>query len=100
KGNPKDTLGLNAIMPNSIFDHTHVNNLMIVNSIFPDKKETLKKILGKLFSLKNMEWNLFSLLLFIWPKFTRFFDPHIPISYKKSTYKKILEQYPEIIEKT
>lgn len=100
KGNPKDTLGLNAIMPNSIFDHTHVNNLMIINSIFPDKKDTLKKILGKLFSLKNMEWNLFSLLLFVWPKFTRFFDPHIPISYKKSTYKKIVEQYPEIIEKT
>lgn len=100
EGNPRDTLGFNAIMPYSIFDHTHVNNLMIVNDAFPNKRKTVKKVWKKLFSIKNGEWNIFSLLLLVWPKFTRFFDPHTPISFKKSTFGKVIQKYPEIIERT
>jgi len=99
-GNPKDTLAMNAIMPNSIFDHTHVNNMMLVNHIFPNKKQILKSLSGKIFNFKNKKWNIISLLMAPWPKFTRFFDPHIPLSFKKSSLIKILGKYPFILERT
>lgn len=99
-GNPRDTLGMNAIMPYSIFDHTHVNNLMIINDLFPNKKKTIFNVWTKMFSPLNLEWNIFSFLLLPWPKFTRFFDPHTPISFKKSTYVRVLKNYPDILTKT
>jgi hypothetical protein len=94
-GRPRDTLGFNAIMPVEDFDHIHVNNLSIVNKEF-SKKKVVKHLLPKLFNFKNFEWNIFSLLLLPWPRFTRFFDPHIPISYRKSVIETTLEKYPEI----
>lgn len=98
-GDPKDSLGFNAIMPFSIFDHTHVNNLSIVNNCF-SKKANIKKNFTKLFSFKNYEWNIFSLLLLPWPKFTRFHDPHTPISFCKSSFKALFGKYPQILEST
>ncbi len=98
-GNPKDTLAFNAIMPMSIFDHTYINNLSILNQKY-NKFERIRHLLPKLFNIRNGRWNLFSLLLLPWPRFTRFFDPHIPISFLKSTYADVIEQYPEIITET
>ena len=98
-GEPKDSLAYNAIMPFSIFDHTHVNNLSIVNNYF-SKKENVKKNFTKLFNIKNYEWNIFSLLLLPWPKFTRFHDPHTPLSFCKSSFKTLFKRYPQILEST
>lgn len=99
KGNPCDTLAFNAIMPMSIFDHQHINNMMVVNNEF-SKKERVKHLLPKLFNLKNGRWNLFSFLLLPWPRFTRFYDPHTPISFLKSAYTKLLKAHPEILPQT
>lgn len=52
-GNPRDVLGFNAIMPMSIFDHIHVNNLMIINHQF-SKKRVIAKEFFKLFNLKTV----------------------------------------------
>ncbi|WP_461240812.1 stealth family protein [Paucilactobacillus sp. N302-9] len=99
-GNSRDTLGLNAIMPIEDFDHIHVNNLSIVNKEFHKRNTLIKKNFLKLFNLKNYEWNLFSLLLLPWPRFTRFYDPHTPVSYRKSTIKYVLKKYPNVLEDT
>lgn len=99
EGNPRDTLALNAIMPMSIFDHIHVNNLRIINHDF-SKRSTMRHLFFKFFNVKNGPWNLFSLLLCPWPRFTRFYDPHIPISFRKSTYADVLEKHPEILRET
>lgn len=98
-GDPKDTLGTNVIMPTGRFDHTYVNNLSIINAMF-SKKKVLKNNFFKIFNIKNYEWNLFSFLLLPWPKFTRFFDPHIPLSIKKSQMETIIKKYPEILNTT
>lgn len=98
-GNPRDSLAFNAIMPFSVFDHTHVNNLSVINNQF-SKKETVKKLFTKIFSVKNFEWNVFSLLLLPWPKFTRFNDPHTPMAYCKSTFEEVLTKNPQILAST
>lgn len=99
KGNPRDILGLNAIMPTGIFDHIYINNLSVVNHIFSKRKQ-VKKLFWKFFRFSNAEWNFFTFLLMPWPKFTRFFDPHIQLSFKKSTIKNVLEKYPEVLQQT
>lgn len=98
-GNPRDSLCFNAIMPYSIFDHVHVNNISIINQEFSKKKQ-MPKIFTKLFSPKNFEWNIFSFLLLPWPKFTRFFDPHTQVSYRKSNFVKVFQKYPQILNHT
>lgn len=95
KGLPKDTLAFNAIMPTGDFDHIYVNNLSIINRHF-SKKSVLLNQAFKVFNFKNSYWNIFSLLLLPFPRFTRFFDPHIPISYRKSTINYVVKMYPEV----
>lgn len=36
----------------------------------------------------------------VWPRFTRFYDPHTPISFLKSTYVDTVSQHPEILSET
>lgn len=98
-GDPRDSLAFNAIMPFSIFDHTHVNNLSIINNTF-SKKKTVKRLFTKIFSVKNYEWNVFSFLLLPWPMFTRFNDPHTPMAYCKTSFKKVLADNPQILANT
>lgn len=99
QGKPRDTLAFNAIMPMSIFDHIHVNNMAIVNHDFK-KRERVKKLVPKLFNWRNGRWNLFTFLLLPWPRFTRFYDPHVPISFLKSTTKAVIAKHPEILSAT
>lgn len=89
----KDNLAFNLLLPSpepgSNFDHIYVNNLQIVNKQFP-KRKTQKKLFWKLFNLKNGWWNLISLLLFPFPRFGRFFDPHIPLAFRKSDINSVI----------
>ncbi|MCW8779810.1 Stealth CR1 domain-containing protein [Latilactobacillus curvatus] len=99
QGQPRDSLALNAIMPVEIFDHIYINNISIVNHKY-SKRDNMRNNFFKFFNLKNYEWNLFTLLLTPWPKFTRFYDPHIPISLKKSVLLKLVNDYPEVLNNT
>lgn len=94
-GKIRDNLGFNVIMPNTEFEHTYVNNMMIINNEF-SKREIIKKRFFDIFNLKNGMWNLVSLLLLPFPRFSRFIDPHTPIAYKKSTIQNVLEKNRKI----
>lgn len=98
-GLPKDTAGLNAIQPKFDFDYIHVNNMKIINEHF-DKRKVMKKHFFKFVNPLNMELNIYTLLLFFWPKFTRFFDLHYPYSLKKSFMKHVLETNSGAVSKT
>ncbi|GKT02771.1 Stealth CR1 domain-containing protein [Furfurilactobacillus entadae] len=98
-GNARDILGLNVIMPTGIFDHTYVNNMAVINDAFK-KKAFLKENWRLLFNIKYGKWNFVSLLLMWIPRFSRFCDPHTPISFKKSQINDLNRRYPEIIENT
>lgn len=98
-GKPMDTFGFNVIMPTEKFDHTFVNNIAIINKDF-NKKEIIRKNFFKLFNIKNRIYNFTSALLAPFPRFTRFIDPHVPISFRKSTIKKVNEKHEEILRYT
>lgn len=95
-GLPKDTAGLNAIQPKFDFDYIHVNNMKIINENF-NKQKVMKQQFFKFFNPLNMELNIYTMLLFFWPKFTRFFDLHYPYSLNKSFMKSVLESNSEAV---
>lgn len=91
KGLPKDTAGLNAIQPLYDFDYIHVNNMKIINENF-SKKDVMRTQFFKFFNPINMELNIYTALLFFWPKFTRFFDLHYPYSINKSQMSSVIRE--------
>ncbi|WP_179395688.1 stealth family protein [Lacticaseibacillus absianus] len=99
EGHPRDFLSFNAIMPNNVFEHTYVNNLAILNNAF-SKKKTLAEQFFKIFNPKNGKWNLINLCLLPFPMFTRFVDPHTPVSYCQSRIRGGLAQFPEMLAST
>ncbi len=99
KGLPKDSAVQNAIMPVEDFDHISVNNISLLNNSF-NKYSVIKKNWRKLFNFRYGYENLLSLLLLPWPRFTRFMDPHIPISFKKSVFKEVMGKYNKQKEQT
>ncbi|KAF0343044.1 sugar phosphotransferase [Pediococcus acidilactici] len=98
-GLPKDTAGLNAIQPLYDFDYIHTNNMRIINQEF-DKKKVMRKQFFKFINPINLELNIYTMLLFFWPKFTRFFDLHYPYSFLKSNMKNVIEENNEAYTKT
>ncbi|MCT4490881.1 sugar phosphotransferase [Levilactobacillus parabrevis] len=98
-GKPKDTLAFNTIMPSENFDHIFVNNISLINSLY-NKKKVMKSLFFKLFNFKNMEFNFLNMLLAPFPRFSRFVDPHIPISFKKDSIQSVMDTHPEIVEST
>lgn len=82
----KDNLAFNLLspspQPSSNFDHIYVNNLQIINRRF-NKYAVQKKLFWKIFNFKNGIWNFASILLLPFPRFSRFYDPHIPLAFCK-----------------
>ncbi|ANK62507.1 hypothetical protein AYR56_10140 [Loigolactobacillus backii] len=99
KGLPRDTFAFNAIMPTEDFDHIFVNNVTLINKLYK-KQDIMKTEFFKLFNFKNFEFNFLNLLLAPFPKFSRFVDPHIPISFRKDWIQDTLENFPDVINVT
>lgn len=90
-GLPKDTAGLNQIMPIENFDHIIANNIAIINNTF-NKSKVLRKHWKLFFNLKNGPLNIYTALLYFFPRFSRLYDLHIPYSIKKSEMQKFIKQ--------
>lgn len=88
-GLPRDTAGLNAIQPMFDFDYIHVNNMKIINENF-NKKQVMKQQFFKFLNPVNGSLNIYTLLLFFWPRFTRFFDLHYPYSLRVSDMQSVI----------
>lgn len=98
-GRPRDTAGLNAVMPIEDFDHMVVNNMAIINKKF-NKFEVIKSNYGKFFNIKNGPLNIYTLLLLFLPRFTRFYDLHIPYSILKSEFSEVMVENNNLFEIT
>lgn len=98
-GLPKDCAVQNAIMPVEDFDHITANNIAIVNQNV-NKKTVLKSKFTQFFNLKYSYYNILSILLLPWPRFTRFLDPHIPISLLKSEFNRVAKNNFEEFDNT
>lgn len=98
-GFPKDIAAQNAIMPIEDFDHITANNVITVNRRF-NKKRVMLKAPFKYFNLKYGYWNVLSLCLLPWPRFTRFVDPHIPFSFTRSSFQRFISDNHDYVERT
>lgn len=88
-GVPKDTAGLNQIMPVENFDHVTANNISIINQNF-NKSEVLKKEWRLFFNIRNGPLNIYTALLYFFPRFSRFYDLHVAYSFKKSLFNEFV----------
>lgn len=98
-GLPRDIAAQNAIMPVEDFDHITTNNMITINKRF-NKKDVLLKSPLKYFNIKYGYWNIMSLCLLPWPRFTRFIDPHIPFSFLKSIFSDVLAKNEKFVKTT
>lgn len=98
-GLPKDNLIFNTLMPTEGFDHIFFNNIKVINSLY-DKKAITKKLFWKLFNVKNFEFNFLNMCLIAFPRFSRFVDPHTPISFRKDWIDKELSNLNFVAKQT
>lgn len=98
-GLPKDTAGLNQIMPVENFDHITANNITIINQQF-NKAEVMKKHWSLFFNIKNGPLNIYTALLCFFPRFSRIYDLHIAYSFNKSLFNSFTENNKIAVKKT
>lgn len=99
KGLPCEQFSENINMPqgyNNSFSHTALNNIGIVNKHF-SKRKVMTKNLGKYFNIKYGIDNLRTLFLLPWPQYAQFKDPHLPVSFLKSTLEELWKEEPEAL---
>ena len=88
---PCEEYAENIIMPigyNESFSHTALNNMGYINKNY-DKKSVMKKNFFKYFNLKYGLNNVRTLCLLPWKNFSLIYDPHLPVSMKKSYFQKL-----------
>jgi hypothetical protein len=99
KGLPCDVFAFNALSDSKIA-HIKLTNIQILNAHF-QKYEVLKKNFLKVFSYKYSLVNLLkTILLLPWPKFTGFYDPHMPQPFLKKTFEAVWKAEEAVLEKT
>lgn len=84
---PCDAMILNAHAGEGI-SHIIMNDLLVLNQYF-NKKQVMKNNIGNWLNLKYGINLLRSFCLLPWPKFTGFYDPHLPQPFLKSTFETI-----------
>lgn len=88
---PCEEYAENINMPRGYYDyfsHLSLNNIGIVNKYF-NKRKIMKTYFFKLINLKYGINNLRTLCLLPWKNFSLIYDPHLPVSLKKSQLKEL-----------
>jgi hypothetical protein len=79
--------------------HAMVNDMEIINERF-DKFEFYKKNFSKVFNLKTKTKILRTMALLPNRKFSGIWNSHLPVSYKKNTFKEVWNCYSEELSST
>lgn len=94
-GQAMDTIGQSIIQPTENFDHNIVNNVAQINNMF-SKRRFIEQQWKKLFNPKQgLKIFVLNLMLSIFPKFTRLYDPHTAFSIIKTDMIKGVESINE-----
>lgn len=96
-GEPKDTAIYSVIPADNNFSHIVLNDAIILNKHF-NKWEGIKNNWSKFFNPHYGSQLIRSFLSLPWSGIVGFYNPHIPTSYKKSSFKKIWELEPELLD--
>lgn len=98
-GKPRDSFSFNTSCHSKksrTMNRMIGNNIELLAEVF-DKKTVIKRNFFKLFNLKNGVHNFRTLFLLPWKGFTGFYDPHMGISFKKSTFEEVWEKFGDKI---
>lgn len=80
-------------------DHIVANDLGCINRHF-EKRTCMKSHPAKWFSPCYRGGALKNLYLLAFRNFTGFEDPHLPVAFRKETFRQVWAQEPELLEKT
>lgn len=85
---PKD-FGIYSIIPaDNSFSHMLLNNVIVINKHF-NKKNDLKAHWKKYIQLKYGKQLVRSFLSIWWSKIPGYYNPHLPVSYNKSSFETV-----------
>ncbi|WP_446002180.1 stealth family protein [Weissella viridescens] len=91
-GLSKDCYIGNVIQPTDQFSHIFVQNLSLINQKF-NKRASIKHNFKKYFNLRYGKLLLLNLYVLPFPAFTRFYDPHLPIPYRKTDIDRMWDYF-------
>jgi len=78
---------------------TIFNNMTIINDHFK-KRKVMKSRPFNWFNIKYGYRVFFNLLMYLWPRFSAFYDPHISTAFKKQTFIDVWNEYEEDLNQT
>ncbi len=99
KGLPLDSGIVSPQLPiNNSITHITTNNMQIINDIY--SRKNILKHLHKFLNIRYGKQNIKTLVSLLWPMILGFNDLHIPISFKKETFKMVWERYGHLLKET
>ncbi len=99
-GKPCDSFVESLVAPvgdGSKITHTKANNTDVINAHFK-KRRVHRKNLFKIYNPKYGLQNLITLYFLPFPYFTGFRNPHIATSHLKSTFAKVWQEEPDLLD--
>lgn len=94
-GLPTDMAVGNIIQSNGMMGHITLNDLDAINQHF--HKRTVLRRWRQWFTPAYGTYMLRTLALLPWPRFTGFFDHHLPQAYRKQTLEEVWNAEPELL---
>lgn len=100
KGLPCDMAVLNSLQPNDdAMNYIMCNDIAFANTFF-NKREVLRKNMGKWCNWRYKGYLFRTLTLLAYPSFTGFVDPHLPNAFLKQTLKDVWAVNEEKLNET
>ncbi|WP_367297556.1 glycosyltransferase [Loigolactobacillus coryniformis] len=96
-GDPKDAAIYSVIPTDNYFSHIILNDVIILNKYF-NKWAGIKSDWRKYINIKYGKQLVRSLLSLPWSNTVGFFNPHTPISYRKSNFEQLWQLEPELLD--
>lgn len=94
-GQPRDNGAMLCRSPMNEFEHTVLNNLIIINKLI-NKKDMIRKYWDKFFNIQYGRYALKSILTVPWFGITGWHDFHLPVAFKKSSFMDLSTRIPRI----
>lgn len=97
-GLPTDMAVLNTLQSEGLMGHITLNDTDIINHHF--SKRTVMKHVGQWFNLRYSTFLFRTLALLPWPRFSGFYDHHLPQPFCKHTLEEVWAAEKEVMQET
>ena len=97
-GLPTDMAVCNTLQSDGMMGHITLNDLDVINHRFC-KRKVLRRV-RQWFNIRYGAYMLRTVALLPWPRFSGFFDHHLPQGYRKQTLQEVWEAEPALLDAT